>query len=158
MAGSTTSHSIHTHYDHCQRHDFQCTTTLLTHPDTASCHAAMTVIFAFYSSVSVTGYLALGNDVPDDVLTGFSTSPKWVQILANCMVVVHMISGVQLFAHGFYKYFEDATGMTAAAVKGYRKRLATARAIYRTLYVLGITVVAVILPFFSAIVGEHPSS
>jgi hypothetical protein len=42
--------------------------------------------------------MALGNAVPDNVLLGFHQSPSWVNMLANAMVLVHMISAYQLYA------------------------------------------------------------
>lgn len=44
-----------------------------------------------YAAVSVTGYAALGNDVPGSIVLGFVNAPAWVTILANLMVLVHMV-------------------------------------------------------------------
>jgi hypothetical protein len=40
--------------------------------------------------------MALGNGVPDDVLTGFSATPLWLNMLANAMVLLHMVAAVQV--------------------------------------------------------------
>jgi len=47
-------------------------------------------------SVAITSYMALGNGVPDDVLTGFSATPLWLNMLANAMVLLHMVAAVQV--------------------------------------------------------------
>ena len=45
-----------------------------------------------YAAVSVTGYAALGNDVPGSIVLGFPYAPAWVTILANLMVLIHLVS------------------------------------------------------------------
>lgn len=61
-------------------------------------NTSLGVTFFFYLLVVVLGYMALGNAVPDNVLLGFHQSPSWVNMLANAMVLVHMISAYQLYA------------------------------------------------------------
>ena len=58
---------------------------------------------AFYLSVAVTGYAALGSSVPGDVLTGFDVSPE-VELIANVAVLLHMIAAVQVFQQPLYRY------------------------------------------------------
>lgn len=48
-----------------------------------------------YLLVSVFGYAALGNDAPASILTGFDSAPIWVTILANLMVLTHMVPAYQ---------------------------------------------------------------
>jgi hypothetical protein len=44
----------------------------------------------------VCGYLALGNDVPASIVLGFDSAPIWVTLLANFMVLVHMVPAYQV--------------------------------------------------------------
>lgn len=49
-----------------------------------------------YLLVSVTGYAALGNNAPASIVLGFDSAPEWVTILANLMVLTHMVSAYQV--------------------------------------------------------------
>jgi amino acid permease len=49
----------------------------------------------FYLAVSITGYMALGDAVPGDILTGF-TEPAGVVGAANVMVLLHMLPAYQV--------------------------------------------------------------
>jgi amino acid permease len=49
-----------------------------------------------YLVVSVCGYAALGNDVPASIMLGFDSAPIWVTLLANFMVLVHMVPAYQV--------------------------------------------------------------
>ena len=57
---------------------------------------------AFYLSVAVTGYAALGSSAPGDVLTGFDVSPE-VELIANAAVMMHMVAAVQVFMQPLYE-------------------------------------------------------
>lgn len=52
-----------------------------------------------YLAVSVTGYAALGNSAPSNILLGFEGAPVAVTILANLMVLTHMLSAYQVPKH-----------------------------------------------------------
>ena len=58
--------------------------------------AGLGTAFVLYMSVAITSYMALGNTVPGDVMTGFTTAPVWVGMLANAMVLLHMVAAVQV--------------------------------------------------------------
>lgn len=62
-------------------------------------HTGMGVSLVFYIAVSVTGYAALGNAVPGDILTGFA-GPAAVVTAANVMVLLHMLPAFQARAAG----------------------------------------------------------
>lgn len=53
-------------------------------------HASLAVTFAAYIGVGVTGYAALGDDTPGNILTGFSR-PAALVTAANACVLVHMV-------------------------------------------------------------------
>jgi hypothetical protein len=40
--------------------------------------------------------MAMGDDVPGDVATGFSSAPAWLTILLNVMVLLRMAAAVQV--------------------------------------------------------------
>jgi hypothetical protein len=44
----------------------------------------------------VAGYAALGNSAPSNILLGFEGAPVAVTILANLMVLTHMLSAYQV--------------------------------------------------------------
>ena len=54
------------------------------------------VAFVFYMAVSVTGYMALGNNVPSSIVLGFANAPMWATLLANLMVIIHLIPAYQV--------------------------------------------------------------
>ncbi|GBG00553.1 amino acid permease [Raphidocelis subcapitata] len=119
-----------------------------------SIRVGLSTTFTCYALVSVLGYLALGNSVPDNVLVGFHKSPAWVNILANAMVLVHMVSAYQVYAQPVFQTIEDALLLAAPTLKFAppRKEFAV-RLVYRTAYVAVGTLLACLLPFFSAFTG-----
>ena len=72
---------------------------------------------AFYLSVAVTGYAALGSSVPGDVLTGFNVSPE-VEVFANAAVLLHMLAAVQVFLQPLYEVGLNCTVLYCTAYPG----------------------------------------
>lgn len=77
-------------------------TTSTAHPPCwCCCHGArvlsagMGASLLFYLAVSIMGYLALGDAVPGDILTGFK-EPAGVVTAANVMVLLHMLPAYQV--------------------------------------------------------------
>ena len=52
--------------------------------------ASLVTTFVAYIGVGLTGYAALGDATPGNILTGF-TSPPGLVTAANAMVLVHMV-------------------------------------------------------------------
>jgi hypothetical protein len=100
--------------------------------------------------VSIFGYMALGDAVPGDILTGFD-GPYSVVVAANVMVLVHMISAYQVFSQPVFHGFEE---MARTCLPCWRRRPAWAlRVLVRTLYVICTTAIACLMPFFTEIIG-----
>lgn len=111
------------------------------------------VTFFFYLLVSVTGYMALGDTVPDNVLLGFSSSPDWLNILANAMVLIHMISAWQVYAQPVFQTIEDVVLYYFPTLQFSNKNDFLLRLGYRTAYCAFAIFVACLLPFFGAFTG-----
>lgn len=114
---------------------------------------ALTTTFVLYAAVSVTGYAALGNAVPGSIVLGFDSAPIYVTVLANMLVLIHMIPAFQVYAQPVYATCEDMLLAAFPALDKLAGREWALRLAYRTLYVVFSTVIACALPFFSAFVG-----
>lgn len=104
----------------------------------------------FYLAVSVTGYMALGDKVPGDILTGFS-EPAGVVGAANVMVLLHMLPAYQVFSQPVFHGLEMAA--TDHVPGASRVPTLALRLVTRSLYVCFTTTVAVLMPFFTDIIG-----
>jgi hypothetical protein len=62
----------------------------------AAAVAGLHFICLQYLVVSICGYAALGNDVPASIVLGFDSAPIWVTLLANLMVLIHMVPAYQV--------------------------------------------------------------
>ncbi|KAL4431936.1 hypothetical protein ABPG77_000203 [Micractinium sp. CCAP 211/92] len=146
-------------------------------------NVGVTASFMFYFTVAVVGYCALGNDVPSMVLAGFPQAPNWVIMLANVCILVHMLAAFQpmydtieswikalmlrreqgkapqvrtLISPVASSMYHVDTGFTNEAVPLNDERYFVPlwiRLIVRTLYVVVVTVLAMVMPFFGSIVG-----
>ncbi|KAK2076243.1 hypothetical protein QBZ16_001175 [Prototheca wickerhamii] len=102
------------------------------------------------SAVATAGYMAFGNSVPQDILTGFP-NPKWVNDWANLMLIIHMIPAYQVYLQPTIAFTEHHFSQWARApawLKGLPFRL-----LFRSSMVIAIGVVGILLPFFNDIVG-----
>lgn len=62
--------------------------------------------FVLLQAVAVAGYMAFGNTIPPNVLTGFS-NPSWLIDLANVMLILHMLPAYQLYLQPLVAFIED---------------------------------------------------
>ncbi|WIA38321.1 hypothetical protein OEZ86_001658 [Tetradesmus obliquus] len=114
---------------------------------------ALTTTFILYLAVSVCGYAALGDAVPSSIVLGFDSAPIWVTLLANFMVLIHMVPAFQVYAQPVFATAEDVMLRLAPKVDNFAGKEWLVRLGYRSLYVVVTTVIACALPFFSAFVG-----
>jgi amino acid permease len=115
-------------------------------------HAGITlanIICAFcYFFVAISGYSSYGNTVADDVLASYPRPAQaWVGI-ANFMVWLHVLASYQVFSHPIFDAVESILAYRFPKVP-----ILVVRLVWRTGYVLWVTVIAASFPFFGEIVG-----
>ncbi|OAE28801.1 hypothetical protein AXG93_3096s1150 [Marchantia polymorpha subsp. ruderalis] len=120
----------------------------------------------FYLSVGCVGYAAFGNHAPGNLLTGFGFyEPYWLIDFANACIVVHLVGAYQIFAQPLFSFLEglvlkrwpkktflNNTRSVSIRVVG-RIRLNIFHLVWRTIFVLVTTLLALLLPFFNSIMG-----
>ncbi|XP_011005424.1 PREDICTED: amino acid permease 8-like isoform X1 [Populus euphratica] len=119
----------------------------------------------FYISLGCIGYAAFGNDVPGNVLSRFY-EPFWLVDMANVAVIIHLIGAYQVYAQPIFAINEKWIGSrwpTSSFNKIYTIRfpcsrkgslhLTINRLFLRTIFVVITTAVAMMFPFFNAILG-----
>ncbi|XP_010414737.1 PREDICTED: amino acid permease 1 [Camelina sativa] len=120
----------------------------------------------FYILCGCMGYAAFGSAAPGDFLTDFGFyEPYWLIDFANACIAAHLIGAYQVFAQPIFQFVEkkcnrnypDNKFITAeysvnVPVLG-KFNISLFRLVWRTAYVVVTTVVAMIFPFFNAILG-----
>ncbi|KAF8060318.1 LHT2 [Scenedesmus sp. PABB004] len=103
-----------------------------------------------YFGVSIVGFWAFGIGVADNVLLSFTHGPySWVVAMADMFVVVHVAAAYQVYTQPVFQMIEvDIRRRTGAA--RVNPFLATA---IRLSYVAAVTVVGIVIPFFSSLMG-----
>ncbi|KAJ8452885.1 hypothetical protein Cgig2_014648 [Carnegiea gigantea] len=120
----------------------------------------------FYLLCGLTGYAVFGNDASGNFLTGFGFyEPYWLIALANVCIAVHLVGAYQVFCQPFYDFVETQCAKTWPANKLIKTEhpikvplLCTynfnmLRLVCRTIYVVTMTVIAMLFPFFNDFVG-----
>ncbi|CAH2038424.1 unnamed protein product [Thlaspi arvense] len=120
----------------------------------------------FYLLCGCIGYAAFGNQAPGDFLTDFGFyEPYWLIDFANACIALHLIGAYQVYAQPFFQFVEgkcskcwpenDFINMEYSSkipLVG-KCRVNMFRVLWRTIYVILTTIVAMMFPFFNAIVG-----
>lgn len=121
---------------------------------------SVAVMTGFYIAVSCAGFASLGYNMPTGyILTDYAgIAPQWVLDMANVMVVLHMIPAYQVWSQPHFVLVEEWIEFKVCKdVKNKHLRWCTRglglRLVYRTIYVLLLTFLAVLLPFFQSILG-----
>lgn len=121
---------------------------------------SVAVMTGFYIAVSCAGFASLGYNMPTGyILTDYAgIAPQWVLDMANVMVVLHMIPAYQVWSQPHFVLVEEWIEFKVCKdVKNKYLRWCSRglglRLVYRTIYVILLTFLAVLLPFFQSILG-----
>ncbi|XP_021900309.1 amino acid permease 3-like [Carica papaya] len=127
---------------------------------------SITVTTIFYLFCGCMGYAAFGDLAPGNILTGFGFyNPYWLLDIANLAIVVHLVGAYQVFCQPLFAFVEKWS-----AQKWPRSEFVTAeiniklpvygvyqlnffRLVWRTIFVIITTLIAMLLPFFNDVVG-----
>ncbi|KAI4389490.1 hypothetical protein MLD38_001712 [Melastoma candidum] len=131
-----------------------------------ACAMGGVVITLFYGACGMIGYAAFGNKAPGNLLTGFGFyEPFWLVDLANICVAIHIIGSYQVLAHPLFSAFErwcsnkwpESKLVNSGHAVGIPKfgiiHINYLRLTCRTTYVIVMALVAMIFPFFNAVLG-----
>ncbi|KAK1265880.1 Amino acid permease 1 [Acorus gramineus] len=121
----------------------------------------------FYVSLGCLGFAAFGNNAPGNVLTGFY-EPFWLIDIANVAVIIHLVGAYQVYAQPTFAKYEawlskrwpDSGFIHTiytlrlpcfSSVRSFQFTLC--RLLVRPAFVVFTTIIAMMFPFFNAIVG-----
>ncbi|CAL9135306.1 unnamed protein product [Musa textilis] len=123
----------------------------------------------FYLLLGCIGYAAFGNDAPGNILTGFGFyEPFWLVDMANICVIVHLIGAYQVYAQPIFARFENYLLFQWPDNKFIRRTYSVRvpfmevggswsftlpTLVLRTIFIMFTTLVAMLLPFFNAVLG-----
>ncbi|KAJ7967609.1 Amino acid permease [Quillaja saponaria] len=121
----------------------------------------ISITTVFYMSCGILGYAAFGNLAAGNFLTGFGFyEPFWLVDIGNLLVVIHLVGAYQVFCQPIFGIVESSCSKSwpesKLMAKEYRIgsfNLNVFRLIFRTAFVIMTTVVAMLLPFFTSILG-----
>jgi amino acid permease len=112
---------------------------------------AYIVVAACYFPVSIVGYWAYGNNTKllaaGNILT-FEAFPVWLVVVANFMVIVHVMGSYQIYAMPVFDTLETVLVKRLHFAPSLHLRIVT-----RSLYVIFTMFVGITFPFFSALLG-----
>ncbi|KAG6417452.1 hypothetical protein SASPL_119612 [Salvia splendens] len=123
--------------------------------------AGIMISTIFYLSCGLLGYAAFGNDAPGNFLTGYGFyEPYWLVFTANLFIAIHLFGAYQVFCQPIFAAVEAWCGrvwpgnkLLSKKYKWWKLRLSPFRVVWRSLYVVFTTFVAMMLPFFNDFVG-----
>lgn len=120
----------------------------------------------FYVLCGTIGYAAFGNNAPGNFLTGFGFyEPFWLIDFANVCIAIHLIGAYQVFCQPIYAFVEGRCSEKWPDNKFIKSQhdinipwfgvynLNYFRMLWRTIYVIITAIIAMIFPFFNAILG-----
>ncbi|KAI7731358.1 hypothetical protein M8C21_021655 [Ambrosia artemisiifolia] len=124
------------------------------------------VTTTFYMLCGCMGYAAFGDEAPGNLLTGFGFyDPYWLLDIANIAIVVHLVGAYQVYCQPLFAFIEKwsakrwstsdfVTAEYDLPIPFYGVyQLNFFRVVWRTVFVIITTVIAMLLPFFNDVVG-----
>ncbi|OIT19608.1 amino acid permease 3 [Nicotiana attenuata] len=127
---------------------------------------SIAITTVFYLLCGCMGYAAFGDDAPGNLLTGFGFfDPYWLLDIANAAIVIHLVGAYQVYCQPLFAFVEKWS-----AKKWSKSNFVTAehdipipfvgvyqlnvfRVVWRTIFVILTTIIAMLLPFFNDVVG-----
>ncbi|KAF3781566.1 Amino acid permease 6 [Nymphaea thermarum] len=120
----------------------------------------------FYLSCGCVGYRAFGNNAPGNFLTGFGFyEPFWLIDIANICIIIHLVGAYQVFTQPVFSFIEKSAAKRWPLHSFINKEISAYipgcgqyctnrfRLLFRTIYVIITTVVAMIVPFFNDVLA-----
>ncbi|KAM6541635.1 hypothetical protein CsatB_006082 [Cannabis sativa] len=128
---------------------------------------SVSVTTVFYMLCGCFGYAAFGDLSPGNLLTGFGFyNPYWLLDIANAAIVIHLVGAYQVFCQPLFAFVEKwsskkwpksdfVTGEYEIPIPmvGAVYQLNLFRMVWRTIFVMITTLVAMLMPFFNDVVG-----
>lgn len=127
---------------------------------------SVSVTTVFYMLCGCFGYAAFGDLAPDNLLTGFGFyDPYWLLDIANIAIVVHLVGAYQVYCQPLFAFIEKTAAEWYPNSKFITKNISVPipgcksynlnlfRLVWRTIFVIISTIISMLLPFFSDIVG-----
>ncbi|KAJ6792486.1 putative amino acid permease 3 [Iris pallida] len=127
---------------------------------------SVVVTTIFYMLCGCMGYAAFGDLAPGNLLTGFGFyNPYWLLDIANAAIVIHLVGAYQVYCQPLFAFIEKwalknwpnsklITKEVYVPLSSTRSvRLSLFRLTWRTTFVVGTTVISMLLPFFNDVVG-----
>ncbi|KAK1351968.1 Amino acid permease 6 [Heracleum sosnowskyi] len=127
---------------------------------------AILVTTVFYLLCGLIGYAAFGNGAPGNLLTGFSSfKPFWIVDVANICIIIHLVGAYQVICQPIYAFVEgwcvNKWPQSEFITREYSIRISrnknlsfnSFRLVWRTVFVIVATVMAMVFPFFNQFVG-----
>lgn len=121
------------------------------------------VTTTFYMLCGMTGYAAFGDTAPGNLLTGFGFyNPYWLVDIANAAIVIHVVGAYQVYSQPLFAFIEKGAIKRwprinqeyKISIPGFRPyNLNLFRFIWRTIFVITTTIIAMLIPFFNDILG-----
>ncbi|XLR36439.1 hypothetical protein HN51_045780 [Arachis hypogaea] len=115
----------------------------------------------FYVLCGCIGYGAFGNSTPGNLLTAFD-KPFWLVDIANLALIIQLVGAYQVYSQPLFAFVEERTTKKWEIIGKEHKvqipflpsyNLNIFRIIWRSLYVVVSTLIAMLIPFFNDILG-----
>ncbi|XP_027064493.1 probable amino acid permease 7 isoform X1 [Coffea arabica] len=119
----------------------------------------------FYLCCGCFGYAAFGDKTPGNLLTGFGFyEPYWLVDFANACIILHLVGGYQIYSQVIFamverwfaaKYPDSGLGRNLELKLPLCSRLEfnIFRLVFRTAYVVSVTGIAMLFPYFNQVLG-----
>lgn len=123
---------------------------------------SITVTTIFYMLCGCIGYAGFGDEAPGNLLTGFDFfNPYWLIDIANAALVLHLVGAYQVYVQPVFAFVEKETAKRWPKSKleykipilGFHFNLSPFRLVWRTVFVILTTFIAMLIPFFNDVLG-----